>query len=316
MNLKQPLYFKPIYKEKMWGGERLRGLYGREILSPNIGESWELSGVSGNVSLCTATDMNGIDLKTLCRVAGVDLYGEALAEKYGEEFPLLIKFLDANKQLSLQVHPGDDQARKYGSWGKTECWYVLYAEKKANIIAGLKRQTSADEFKSLLDDDQLDKVLRYEPVQTGDFIYIPAGTIHAILGGTFLAEIQQTSDLTFRVSDWGRVGLDGKPRELHVKESIEAINYSDAGSHKVNVQSENLLSCPYFEVECYVLSKRRHLEFNSVRILMNVSQEKATLKTHSGDYLLSPGSTVLLPAVLREISIESSGAVVLNVTVK
>ncbi|HER08916.1 MAG TPA: mannose-6-phosphate isomerase, partial [Bacteroides sp.] len=199
-----PLKFKPILKDKIWGGSRLREVLGKEA-SDRAGESWEISGVSGDISVVENGFLAGNDLTELVEVYMGDLVGEHIYEQFGLEFPLLIKFIDANDFLSIQVHPGDELAReRHNSFGKTEMWYIVEAEADGQLIAGFNREMDRDTYLEHLQRGTLKEIVNFERVKKGDIYYMPSGRIHAIGAGVLLAEIQQTSDVTYRIYDWDR----------------------------------------------------------------------------------------------------------------
>jgi mannose-6-phosphate isomerase len=227
------LRFRPILKEKVWGGRRMAEVFGRELPGPKVGESWEVSGLREALTPVAAGPFMGADLYRLAGARGVELFGSALAEACREDFPLLIKFIDASDVLSVQVHPGDDYARTQGfPNGKSEAWVIVAADEGACVYRGFAVGVGADEFRAALgsgDPARVGECLRKVPVKPGDVIDLPAGTVHAIGKGLLLYEVQQSSDATYRVFDWGRMGLDGKPRELHLDKAWDVMDFGDTG---------------------------------------------------------------------------------------
>jgi mannose-6-phosphate isomerase len=225
-----PLKLNPIYKEKIWGGANLKTVLGKNIPSDRIGESWEISDHDEDTSTIANGPLAGKSLHDIFTGQPVELMGERLASRYPERFPVLIKFIDAKDKLSVQVHPDDEYASLHerGSYGKSEAWYIVHAEPGAFIIAGLERKMTRQEFEEALKSGKVEECVHKLPVKSGDFIYIPAGRIHAIMPGILINEIQQNSDITYRVYDWNRTDDAGKPRELHVRQSLETINFRDA----------------------------------------------------------------------------------------
>lgn len=209
-----PLKFKTIFKSVVWGGEKIAPFKGVETDQHNIGESWELSGVKGNESVVAEGELAGKTVAELAAEYKGELLGQKVYEKTGTEFPLLVKFIDARDDLSIQVHPDDKLAaeRHNGSKGKTEMWYVVQADEKAHLMSGLTKNITPEEYASKVDDNTVTEVLHDYNVKAGDVFFLPAGRIHSIGSGCFIAEIQQTSDITYRIYDFGRKGLDGKPR--------------------------------------------------------------------------------------------------------
>lgn len=248
-----PLKFKAIYKEKIWGGKKIASLLNKPVGDlENCGESWELSGFDEEPIIVSNGFLAGNSLNELVEVYMGDLVGEKVFHKYGQVFPLLIKFIDAQEDLSVQVHPDDEMAKQLGEFnGKTEMWYVIQADENAKINIGFKRPVAKNELKKLIQENRLEEVLHYVPAESGDTFYIPAGKVHAIGKGVLLAEIQQLSDITYRLYDYNRKGADGKTRELHIKEALEAIDYKDnANSPVIYSPKKNttvdLVKSPYF----------------------------------------------------------------------
>ena len=225
-----PLKFKPFFKEKIWGGSKIKTVLHRPVTDmEHCGESWEISAIEDNVSVVA----NGFfaednDLNELIEVYMGDLLGDKVYEKYGLGFPLLIKYIDATDDLSVQVHPDDKLAQeRYGMNGKTEMWYVIAAEEGAGLYVGFKDGVTRDQYWDAVESGTIDQLLRFYPVKKGDVFFIPAGTVHAIGRGVLLAEIQQPSDVTYRIFDWNRVDDQGNSRELHVDEAFDAIHFED-----------------------------------------------------------------------------------------
>jgi mannose-6-phosphate isomerase len=229
MFMPYPIRFKEIYKNAIWGGDRLRSLLGKDIPpGGRTGESWEMSDHGEDTGIVANGDLAGVEtLRTLCEKYPQEVLGKALAAQHREKFPLLLKFIDANDILSVQVHPPDEYARLHedGEMGKTEAWYVIAAEAGSRLIRGLKPGTTKDDFRQLLAEGKLEECLNSFEVAPGDVVHIKAGTVHAIGKGILLAEIQQNSDVTYRVYDWNRVGFDGNPRPLHVNKALDVIDF-------------------------------------------------------------------------------------------
>ena len=314
-----PLKFKPILKTVVWGGEKIAPYKEIETTQQHIGESWELSGVKGNESIVADGPLEGKTIAELVREYKGDLVGKHVYENTGDEFPLLIKFIDALSDLSIQVHPNDELAAKRhnGSKGKTEMWYVVDAEPGAHLLAGLTKQITPDEYAARVADGTITDVLARHDVHPGDVFFLPAGRIHAICGGCFIAEIQQTSDITYRIYDYGRMGLDGKPRQLHTELAKEAIDYKVYPDYRTAYTSvpdaENeLISCKYFTTSLYELSQAVSKDLSGVDsflVVMCLSGQgtltdaepvfdeqghRGPTKGHVID--LHQGETVLIPA--------------------
>lgn len=227
MNKLYPLKFQPIFKEKLWGGQNLKHLLRGDFKNlKNCGEAWLLSGVPNNETIITNGWLKGNDIAELSEVYMDDLLGEKVFAKHNTRFPLLVKLIDANDNLSVQVHPNDTLAQKKGeTFGKTEMWYILQANQTAQLISGFEKKIDEEELKRIILNKKLPEILHYENVCAGDVFFTPAGCIHAIGKGIVLAEIQQSSDITYRLYDWDRVDENGKPRPLHITDSLEAIDY-------------------------------------------------------------------------------------------
>ena len=247
-----PLKFRLILKTVVWGGEKIAPFKGIETEQHNIGESWELSGVKGNESVVSEGELAGRTITDLIDEYKGALVGGKVYAENGNVFPLLIKFIDAKSDLSIQVHPDDRlAAERHNSKGKTEMWYVVGADEGAHLLSGLNRDLTPEEYVSMVENNTITDALTDFKVKPGDVFFLPAGRIHAIGTGCFIAEIQQTSDITYRIYDYGRLGLDGKPRELHTELAKDAIDYKVYPEYKTayeeKANEENrLVSCKYF----------------------------------------------------------------------
>jgi mannose-6-phosphate isomerase len=314
MNELYPLKFTPIFKEKIWGGNRLKANLDKPVGKLlNVGESWEISGVEGNLSVISGGFLEGNDILELVEIYMGDLVGDVVYEKFGIHFPLLIKFIDANDYLSLQVHPDDDLAmERHKSFGKTEMWYVLEASKDAELIVGFNQAMTKQKYLDTFEEGKIREVLNFEKVEKGDVFFIPAGRIHATGPGILFAEIQQTSDLTYRIFDWDRVDANGKSRELHTELAVDAIDYSFYKDYKTAYQNNlnernQLVSCPYFTSNLLVIDRKVSLDYiqlDSFVVLMGV--EGTVLIQYNPDKLpleLQKGETMLIPAVITEIQL-------------
>lgn len=312
-----PLKFKTIFKSVVWGGEKIAPFKGVETEQHNIGESWELSGVKGNESVVAEGELAGKTVAELAAEYKGELLGQKVYEKTGTEFPLLVKFIDARDDLSIQVHPDDKLAaeRHNGSKGKTEMWYVVQADEKAHLMSGLTKNITPEEYASKVDDNTVTEVLHDYNVKAGDVFFLPAGRIHSIGSGCFIAEIQQTSDITYRIYDFGRKGLDGKPRELHTELSKAAIDYTvlpdykTAYTEKQNEENE-IVSCEYFTTSLYDLDKPVTKEVKSLDSFLIVicTEGKGSLTDSEGNTVsLRQGETVLVPACTGSVTFTPEG---------
>ena len=306
-----PIQFQPILKERIWGGSKLQSL-GKELSHDNIGESWEISMIDTDINIVT----NGIyKAKSLAEL--IDLYpneilGTKVYQKYGKQFPLLFKFLDAKTDLSIQLHPNDELAKKrHNSFGKTEMWYVMQADDNARIILGFKEDSSPEEYLDHLKNKTLPSVLQEYYVKKGDVFFIETGTIHAIGGGILLAEIQQTSDITYRVYDWDRVDDNGNERELHVDLALDAIDYNKKDPKieyiKINDDSVKLVDCPFFTTNIVSLTSSYQITKNNDCFLVYICTEgNAVLVTNDERFEIKQGETILVPAQLNNFALQGN----------
>jgi len=311
-----PLKFKPIFKDKIWGGQRIKTILGMDYGNlPNCGEVWVVSGEENNPSIVENGFLAGNELNELLEVYMGDLMGEKHFKKYGNQFPLLVKYIDANDWLSIQVHPDDKLAakRKIG-WGKTEMWYVLHAEKGAQLISGFNRKVDKETYLKHLESNTLPEILNYEDVHAGDVFFIPAGRVHAIGPGILLAEIQQTSDTTYRIYDWDRIDHRGIRRELHTELALEAIDFNFYGNYKTRYelkknQFSQLISCEKFTTNLNKFNQpvvKDVSGLDSFIIYMGL-EGKVTLKSEDGDMLIKPGDAVGIPAIIENLKLETEG---------
>lgn len=308
-----PLKFEPILKQTLWGGDKIIPFKRLNESLSNVGESWEVSAVEGNESVVANGSDKGKNLTEMVREYKADLVGEANYARFGTKFPLLIKFIDAKLDLSIQVHPDDALARKrHNCMGKNEMWYVVAADKGAKLISGFSRQITQKEYKERVHNGSFDDVLSTAEVHPGDVFYVPAGRVHGIGAGSFVAEIQQTSDITYRIFDYNRRGADGKLRELHTGQAMDAINFEDVGddfrTHYDNLKNEpvEIVASPYFTTSVYDMTEEitaDYSELDSFVIFIGV-EGACTLTDNEGNKVsLCAGETVLLPAAIQELTI-------------
>lgn len=312
-----PLKFKPVFFEKIWGGNRMKTLLNKNYTSPsNCGESWEISGVEGNISVVENGFLAGNNLQELVEIYMGDLVGDKVFKKFGEEFPLLIKFIDAADDLSVQVHPNDKLAKeRHNAYGKTEMWYVVDAEKGALINSGFNQEVTKEKYLEYFNAGKLMDLLHYDEVFEGDVFFIPAGRVHAIGSGALVAEIQQTSDVTYRIFDYNRKNANGKERELHVDLALDAIDFSYRQEYKTNYEkvkntSSEIVSCDYFTTNFLEFDKTVEKEYNqldSFIIYMNLDGE-FEIQFEEGMERVKKGETVLIPASLETYKLKPLSA--------
>jgi mannose-6-phosphate isomerase len=313
MNKLYPFKFEPIILDKMWGGSKLKDILSKPATTDKAGESWEISGVKGHISEVVNGFLAGNNLEELIEVYMSDLVGEAVFEKFGTEFPLLIKFIDANDYLSIQVHPDDELAKKrHDSFGKTEMWYLIQADEKAELMVGFNREVNKQIYLQHLNNNTLTDILNRQPVKPGDVFFLPAGRVHAIGSGILLAEIQQTSDITYRIYDFNRRDADGKPRELHTEMAIDAIDfkfYSDYRTHYHNTKDfpSPVVACKYFTTNKLELTKtclRDVSWLDSFVIYMCLEGDCIFSSEENEDVPIQKGETILMPASIDTFSIK------------
>jgi len=308
-----PLKFEPLLKQKIWGGNRLVTDYHKKgDPSLKYGESWELSAISDNLSVVSNGFLAGNNIEELIEVYMGDLTGDAVFEKYGNEFPLLIKLIEAREDLSIQVHPGDAIAReRHKAYGKTEMWYILESEKNSRVYTGFRINITKEKYLDALSTGELAGLLNVENPSSGDSFFTPAGRIHAIGAGILFAEIQQTSDITYRIYDWNRKGDDGKPRELHTDLALDVIDFKASGESKIIKESAlnrtvNLVSCEYFTTNVIDFNKpviKDYNLFDSFVIYM-CTEGEFMIRWDSKSEPVTRGETVLLPAMIKDIILE------------
>lgn len=317
-----PLKFQPILKDKIWGGQKLKTLLNKNSDLPNIGESWEISDVEGDTSIVANGSLKGQSLKQLLETYKEDLIGLQNHRIFNDKFPLLIKFIDAKEDLSIQLHPNDElAAKRHNSFGKTEMWYTLQADEGANLMVGFNQEMTPKKYLNHLKNKTLTEILNFDKVKTGDTYFIEVGRIHAIGAGVMVAEIQQTSDITYRVYDWDRVDDDGNERELHNDLAIDAFDFDMPDNFRVSYdkkenQSNQMVSCPYFTTNYLKINKKIHKEnhHDSFIIYMCVDGEAEILANNFYETIKN-GETILLPAAIKDYEITSKNASLLEVYV-
>ena len=307
--------FSPILKNTIWGGTKIAPFKNIHTQLRKIGESWEVSGVPGNETVVSEGPYAGRKLNDLVAEQKEKLVGRANYERFGNEFPLLIKFIDARDDLSIQVHPTDEIAHRQGrERGKTEMWYLMPSEPDATLLCGLRKQITPEEYKQMVSEKTIvDAIARY-PVKEGDCFFLPAGRIHAIGSGCFLAEIQQTSDVTYRIYDFDRHDDLGRPRELHTELAAESINYEVLPDYQTHYtpqkdQGVQLVECPYFTTSVYDLTEPMTIDYSeldSFVILIGLSGAGIVTEADGSRFVLRAGETVLLPATTTQLTVEGT----------
>lgn len=317
-----PLKFQPLFKYRIWGGSNLKDVLGKQYNEDSIGESWEVSDVEGDETVVLDGALKGMSLKSLINEFKGDFLGNTVFQSFGDSFPLLIKFIDAKTPLSIQVHPSNEVSKeRHNSFGKNEMWYIMDADKDAELIVGFDTEITKNEYKSRLENNTILEVLHHEKVTVGDTFYIPTGRVHAIGSGVLLAEIQQTSDITYRIYDYDRVdATTGAKRELHTELATDVIDYSVSDSYKTIYSStENvankLVHSPYFTTNIISLTTTmdvNHVDKDSFVIYMCV-EGNANLVIESEAYSLITGEVILVPASIKQFQLKSPKATLIEI---
>ena len=311
----KPLKFNALLKSTLWGGDKIIPFKHLNVSQDNVGESWEISGVPGNETTVSDGPYEGKKLNELVAELKGKLVGEDNYRRFGDEFPLLIKFIDARQDLSIQVHPTDEIARRQGKErGKTEMWYLLGSDENATLLCGLKQKITPEEYAKMVENDTIcDAIARYD-VKEGDCFFLPAGRIHAIGTGCFLAEIQQTSDVTYRIYDFRRKDKDGNYRQLHTKEAAECINYNVEANYRTDyIPAKNrgiaLVQCPYFNTAVYDLNEPMTLDYSeldSFVILIGLKGEATITDNEGNEVSLRAGESMLVPATTETLKVDGT----------
>ncbi|MBL4744993.1 MAG: class I mannose-6-phosphate isomerase [Flavobacteriaceae bacterium] len=315
MNTNYPIKFEPILKDKIWGGDKLKALFNKKSTRDDIGESWEISDVNGNISVVTNGVLKGLNLQEILTTYKGDLVGEKVYQKFGNNFPLLIKFIDAKEALSIQVHPDDVLAKeRHNSFGKTEMWYVMQAEDYGDLIVGFNKDVSKESYVEHLESKKLMEIMNQEKVKKGACYFIPTGRIHAIGAGVLLAEIQQTSDITYRIYDWDRVDDQGNGRELHTEMALDAIDYKASEKYTTDYDtvvnaSSPMVDCEYFTTNMVAVDGELSIENkdrDSFVIYMCVEGETSIHFGENQSETILKGETILIPASLKSYQLKST----------
>ena len=304
--------FRPILKSLIWGGEKIAPYKGIETDMKAIGESWEISGVKGNESVVAGGVDDGMTIPELIARDKEQLLGKANFDRFGMEFPLLIKFIDARQDLSIQVHPDDALAwERHQSKGKTEMWYVVDADNGARLRSGFAKQVTPDEYEQSIADNTITDLLAEYDIHAGDLFFLPAGRIHSIGAGAFIAEIQQTSNITYRIYDFNRVDANGNPRELHTEQSKAVIDYSVLPDYRTQYEAADdkrieLVSCPYFTTSLYNLTKEHEIELASLDsfVIVICTEGEGTIIDNNGEEMkIRQGESILVPATATSLEV-------------
>ncbi len=309
-----PIVFAPYLKSVIWGGNKICDYKGIIQTEPNVGESWEISAVPGHESVVAEGTYKGLTLTELIDRFGAELLGEKVMKRYGGKFPLLIKFIDAADNLSVQVHPDDALAQKrHNSLGKTEMWYIIRADKDAKIYAGLRTALTPDDYVKRVADGTFADTLAVHDSMAGDVFFLPAGRVHAIGAGNLLAEIQESSDITYRIYDYDRRDAEGNPRELHTESAKDAIDYTVYDEYKnppvpADVADCEIVSCEHFTTDSILLDGELNLRLDHESFAVLICLEGVvTIKTAAGEMRFTAGHTVLIPAAVEDVVLTGHG---------
>ena len=310
-----PIQFEPILKERIWGGEKLKTVLNKPITSKITGESWELSTVEGDVSIVENGELKGKSLTEIIDMMPNEILGTAVHKRFGKQFPLLFKYLDAREDLSIQVHPNDELAKKrHNSFGKTEMWYIMQADEDARIIVGFKEKSNANEFSESLKNKTLLNLLDDVNVKEGDMFFLETGIVHAIGAGLVVAEIQQTSDITYRLYDFDRVDAQGNTRELHIDLALDAINYNKVDTYRpysknLN-QSNAIVDCPYFTTNFIPLDGKETVAKTADRFTVYMCVDgEFVLEYNDVISKYKKGDTVLFPAAMTDFVLSGKASI-------
>ena len=307
-----PLKFNPIFKDKIWGGQKINTILHKDFSPlPNCGESWEISGMENEISVVSNGFLTGNELDELIEIYMYDLVGDAPYFQYGLGFPLLIKIIDASDDLSVQVHPDDELAmERYGQCGKTELWHVLDVEPGAGLYVGFKNKVTKADFEKAVVEGTVDQLLQFYPVKKGDTFFIPAGTVHAIGKGVLLAEIQESSDVTYRIFDWNRTDEEENSRELHLEEAMDAIVFDDQTTYKIEIEgtlnsSVKIIRNPFFNINLLTFDKPMKKEYHNIdSFVIYICTEGEVHFLYDGNIeILKQGEVLLKPAMMESLDL-------------
>ena len=309
-----PLQFEPILKDRIWGGTKLKTYLNKPITSEITGESWEISTVENDVSVIANGFFKGKSLNEIISEFPKEVLGTKVHQQFGQQFPLLFKYLDAREDLSIQVHPNDElAAKRHNSFGKTEMWYVMQADDNARLIVGFKEKSSKEAYQKSLENKTIIDILDTKKVKKGDVFLLETGTVHAIGAGTVIAEIQQTSDITYRLYDFDRVDAQGNKRELHIDLALDAINYNVVEAQKdysrVKNSSNEMVNCPYFTTNFIPLDGKIEVEKDKKSFTVYMCVEgNFEIENKGESYNYKTGDTVLIPAEMTSFEINGKAS--------
>jgi len=314
-----PLTFETIFKDKIWGGQKIKTILGKDFSPlPNCGETWEVSDVEGNVSLVKEGTLKGKSLRELVEQYKGELVGKHVYDKFGDRFPLLIKFIDANDDLSIQVHPNDElAAKRHSGFGKTEMWYIMQADEGAKLNSGFNREVTKDEYVKAVADNSIQDILNIESAKPGDVFFLPAGRVHYIGKGLLLAEIQQTSDTTYRIYDFDRVdATTGQKRELHTEQAVDAIDYHHYDHYKTQYEkklneSVNAVKSDYFVTNVLNFDEEVEHDYTHIDsfVILICVDGSLTIEAKGGySVSLKMGQCALIPASVNNVTLVPDGS--------
>jgi mannose-6-phosphate isomerase len=308
-----PLKFETVLKEKVWGGNALISRFNKgKPTSKLIGESWELSAIADNLSVISNGFLAGNNIEELIEVYMGDITGDSIYDKFGNEFPLLIKFIEAQEDLSIQVHPNNDLAKnRHNAYGKTEMWYILESKTGSKIYTGFNDGVTSDIYKEALENGKIEELLNVETIEAGDVFFTPAGRVHAIGAGIVLVEIQQTSDITYRIFDWNRKSTGKEKRELHTELALDAIDFKQTGKNKIRIEpvlnkTENLVDCEFFHTNLIRFDKAIDKEYYFIDsfVAYICTEGEFMINWDGNSEVVTKGETVLLPAMIKEVTLK------------
>lgn len=307
-----PLKFQPVYSYRIWGGEKLKTVLNKNYDEELIGESWEISDVEDNETEVSEGPLKGKTLRELTDIYQADFVGNKVYEQFGNEFPLLIKFIDAKTPLSIQVHPSNELAKqRHNSFGKNEMWYIMQADNDAEIIVGFNKKVEKEEYVEHVKNSTVEEILNIEKVSKGDTFYIPTGRVHAIGAGVLLAEIQQTSNITYRIYDYNRVDAKtGETRELHTALAVDAIDYNFYDTYKTNYKAElnkssKLVHSPYFKTNIVEIEGEMNMDYSNLDsfVIYMCVDGSLKLECQNETYTLNKGESILIPAAIDHVKL-------------